>query len=99
MALIKIIADNKGQTTSYHRIKSTSLDFDNKVIYVNLAGYTSEQYRTLEKEVAEDEPRQYNVVSTGQFRLAIIDDDFSRENLYARLKIEIPEWADATDSE
>lgn len=96
MALSKQIKDTKGQITSYHRIRATSQDYDNNKLYVNLAGYTDEQYRLMEKEATPENKVDTIVVSIG-LELSLIDNDFSKSNIYTRIKTECQGWDDSVD--
>lgn len=94
MALKIALSDIKGQTMEYHKIISIGVVFieGKQNLQVALGGYTNEQYRALEKEDGTE-----RVVANCAFNLPIVDDEFSRTNLYARIKSEIPEFEGAED--
>lgn len=92
MAIGKTLTDNKGQSTTYHRILVASQVFiDGKEsIQINMGGYTNADFRNAEKNSDKD-----MVVTNTAVTLPIIDEDFSRATLYTRIMAEVPEFADA----
>ncbi len=94
MAIQKTLTDNKGQITEYHRIMAFAPVFveGQEVLNVNLASYTSEQYREMEKT---GEAKGMQVASTG-IVLPIRDDDtYTRTNIYQSI-MALPEWEGST---
>jgi hypothetical protein len=93
MAIKKTLTDNKGQTTNYHRIVAFAPIFagETPVLSVNLASYTSEQYRNAEKE----NPQTDNIVASTQVLLPLFEDDtYSREKIYDAIMAS-PDWEDS----
>ena len=90
MAIKKTIADNKGQVTEYHRIIAFAPVYveGQEILNVNLASYTSEQYRELEKTGSA---KDMQVASTGITLPLREDDTYNRENIYEAI-MELPEW-------
>lgn len=93
MALIKTILDSKGQTTSYHKIGLFNVNSYTNTIDINMAGYTSKEYRDIEKE--EHKPAE-NVVCSTAIQLPYVDEDISISAIYESIKL-LPEWLDAID--
>lgn len=92
MAIQKEIIDNKGQATNYHRIIAFAPVFleGQEVLNVNLASYTSEQYRQQEKETKDG----MQVASTAVILPLVEDDTYSRASIYEAI-MALPEWADS----
>ena len=90
MAIQKEITDNKGQITNYHRIAAFALMYieGQEMLSVNLASYTSEQYRLLEKNGGGE----MQVSSTAVTLPLREDDTYTRTNIYADI-MALPEWA------
>ena len=83
MALKIELKDEKGIVATYHRIGVVSQEYG-KTISINLFGYADETYRENEKG------SDLNLVLINTpITLDIIDDDFSRENLYKRIVNEV----------
>lgn len=95
MAILKAITDNKGQITSYHRIAAFAPVFDGeqKQLNVNLASYTSEQYRDMEKS---GQAQNMQVASTGIVLPLREDDIYSRASIYESI-MAMPEFEGATE--
>ena len=101
MALNKKIINSKGIEINYIKISSIIQQFSDKgdILVVNLVAYKDETYRNLEKSALKtqtiDEGRYIEVLS---YRLPIDDiKGYDRESIYNRLKIEIPQLAQATN--
>lgn len=94
MALQLELLNSKGAITRYHRILAVSQIYTGEQIGVNinLASYSDELYREKEKETGEE----MIVNNTGLF-LPLVDENFSRANLYARIRSEIIEFTEAID--
>lgn len=95
MAIFKELTDDKGQITSYQRIVAFAPVYTagQEAINVNLASYTSEQYRDAEKT---DATKNMQVASTG-ITLPLRDDDtYTRANIYAAI-MALPEWEGSTE--
>ena len=92
MAMGKTMVDIKGITTDYHRILTSEQDFTigQEAIRLKIASYTSAEYRTLEKGDSIS-----RVVSSNEYILPIVDEDFTRENLYNRIMAEISDFAES----
>lgn len=90
MAINKLITDNKGQVTTYHRIAAFAPVFtgDHPQLSVNMASYTSEQYRDMEKAGSDE---NLKVASTGITLPLIPDDMYSREAIYETI-MALPEF-------
>lgn len=90
MAIQKVITDNKGQVTEYHRIVAFAPVFieGQEVLNVNLASYTSEQYRDMEKLGTA---QNMQVASTGIALPVREDDTYTRANIYQAI-MGLPEW-------
>ncbi|MDP4153532.1 MAG: hypothetical protein Q8865_08880 [Bacillota bacterium] len=96
MALYKELIDNKGQTTKYHRIQAVAQVYNGSEenVQINLAGYADTQYRETEKA----KPDNSMIVSSTAITLSLDDSKgYTREALYARIKAEVAEFADAQD--
>lgn len=95
MAIQKILTDNKGQVTEYHRIMAFAPVFaeGQEVLNVNLVSYTSEQYREMEKSgTAKD----MQVASTGITLPIREDDTYTRANIYQAI-MALPEFEGSTE--
>ena len=98
MALKKKIILEKGIVANYFRIASITQNFINKdlILDVYMYGYANENYRNEEKEIADDDIQK--VVSFNNYRLLMDDEKgYSREDIYNRIKSEIPEFDGAED--
>lgn len=93
MALQLTLTDNKGQVSNYHRILATSQIYvgEQQGIHINLGSYTNAEYRQNETNEVS------TIVSNTPIFLPFTDTDFTRANLYTRIKTEILEFADALD--
>lgn len=49
MAIHKLIEDEKGIHTSYHRIREIEIDYIRNQYHIYIESYTNEEYRKLEK--------------------------------------------------
>lgn len=90
MALLKTVIDNKGQASTYHRIVAFSQVYvgENQALSVNLAAYTSAEYR------AQDE--NGNMIVAGTPIVLPLMDAPSRAAIYTAIKA-LPGWEDAED--
>lgn len=98
MALKKEIILEKGIVANYFRIASITQNFINQdpILDVYIYGYANENYRNEEKEIADDDIQK--VVSFNNYRLLMDDEKgYSREDIYNRIKSEIPEFDGAED--
>ncbi len=87
MALQKTITDNKGISTTYHRVSHVSLN--NNDLSCTLQSYVSEIYRENEN-YANAQPYFFVITVEEEESMGI------RALCYTKLK-ELEEWADATD--
>lgn len=95
MAIQKTLTDSKGQATEYHRIIAFAPVFveGQEILNINIASYTSKQYRDMEKAgTAKD----MQVASTGITLPIREDDTYTRENIYADI-MALPEWEGSTE--
>jgi len=92
MALKLLLNNGKGLEYSYHRILVYAINFKDNVIGINLAQYRDENYREIEKETGDD-----MILNNIGIELPIIDNDFSRERLYERIKKEVEMFANSED--
>jgi len=94
MALSKTIVDDKGQITQYHKISAVGIIYidGQERIDLNIASYANEDYRLTEKEVGLNK-----VLNNIGVSLSLTNEDFSRANLYARIKNEVETFLDAVD--
>ena len=101
MALQLAITDNKGITTTYHRIISVTQSYEpsNNGIYINLAGYVSREYREKELTVNEKEYFSPNTsITNTTIHLPFNEiEDYTRATLYTRLKNEIEALTSSED--
>ncbi len=95
MAIQKTITDNKGQVTSYHRVVAFAPVFleGQEGLSVNLAGYTSEQYRQMEKT---GQAENLQVSSTGVTLALREDDTYTRAQIYTEI-MALPDWEGSTE--
>ena len=54
MAIHKIVKDEKGIQTEYHRIREIEVDYTRNQYHVYIESYTNEEYRMLEKIEAKN---------------------------------------------
>ena len=95
MALsIKIINEN-GIELNYHRLLGFSINFDaaDGQIQLNVLSYPSKEARNKEKLY----PELQTGITLNQPLLNYVDENFTRENLYNRLKQEDPRFLEAVD--
>ncbi len=94
MAIQREITDNKGQVTNYHRIVAFAPVFieGQEGLSVNLASYTSEQYRQIEKG---ETGKNMVVANTGVTLPLRADDTYTRAQIYTDI-MALPEWAGST---
>lgn len=92
MAIQKEMVTNQGQVTNYHRIVAFAPTFleGYEAINVNLASYTSEQYRLQEKETKND----MIIASTSIALPLATEDTYTRAKIYEAI-MALPEWADS----
>lgn len=92
MALKKTIINNKGQVCEYHKIITSTQNYigEQKGIIVIIASYTNKDYRDIDE-------REKAVSDTMVFLLFNGEEVFNRGYLYARIKIEIPEFIGSED--
>ena len=90
MAILKNITDNKGQITSYHRIAAYAVVYTGEKLQlnVNLASYTSEQYRDTEKA---DATKDLSVTSIGLALPLFESDAYTRADIYTAI-MALPEF-------
>lgn len=99
MALQKEMTNDRGIITAYHRIIATSQIYygTDKGIHINLASYANANYREVEKlETFDGKDGDKCLLNTPIF-LPFVDENFSLERLYQRIKTEIAEFNDALD--
>lgn len=94
MALKIALKNSKGAVALYHRIAVVSQVHikDQEGIHINLAGYADETYRETEKQNGEE-----LVLTNTPIFLPFLDENFTRENLYTRIKAEVAEFVEAED--
>lgn len=92
MALLINIVNEKGISSSYHKIIAVSQVYigEQKNISINIASYTNQEYRL------QDE-KEMIVSNTGLVLPFDETEDFSRSTLYARIVVEIPEFEGAIE--
>lgn len=92
MAIKKLITNSKGQNYEYHKIITASQMYmgEEKGISINLASYTSEEFRLLDE-------KEMIVNNTGIFLPIIDEEKYDRATLYERIKIEVADFIDAID--
>lgn len=92
MAIQKEIIDNKGQATVYHRIVAFAPVYleGQEALNVNLASYTSEQYRLTEKQTKEN----LQVGSTSVVLPLDENNTYSRTSIYEAI-MNLQEWTDS----
>ena len=98
MALKKIITNDKGITTEYFRIANIEQNFINPqpLLEIYIYGYTDESFRLTEKDEADKDKQ--TVVYFERFQLPLDDTKgYSREDIYNRLKTEVPLFEGAED--
>jgi len=95
MAIQKQLTDNKGQITAYHRIVAFAPVFIEKqqALSVNLASYTSEQYRLAEKSGGDS----MQVASVGLTLPLREDDTYTRAQIYTDI-MALPGWEGSTEA-
>ena len=98
MALKKQITNDKGVVINYFRIADIDQNFINPepILEVYIYGYVNENFRLMEKNEADKDKQ--TVVYFECFRLPLDDTKgYSREDIYNRLKTEVPLFKGAED--
>jgi hypothetical protein len=98
MALNKKIIGDKGIVVNYFRIADISQNYINPEpeLEVYIYGYANEDFRLIEKE--EGDKDKQTVVYFERFQLPLDDTKgYSREDIYNRLKTEVPLFEGAED--
>ena len=95
MALQKTNTSTMGVVTDYHRISSVTQGYSlhGDYIKVTIQSYASAEYREYEKE-----QKYERVISSEEFVLPVTTEDFSRQTLYDRIKLEVPAFSGAIDN-
>ena len=94
MALLLKIESNKGVEASYHRIISITQVYEGQVgIHINLAGYKSADYRTIEQDTGEE----MIIANTPVFLPFKKTGGFERDIIYGRIKAEVVELKNSED--
>lgn len=96
MALQKTLVGTRGDITTYHRIARVNQVYDDGVIEVKVNHYADESYRNIEKDPETGYVSEFYLHS-GIYLLPYTDDNFSREVMYERLKLEVEQFKDAED--
>lgn len=95
MALLTPIIDDEGVTRNYHRIAGFIVHYDlpDGQVQLNVLSYITQEERELEKL----NPWIQRAKLIRQPLLGFVDENFTRENLYLRLKAEDERFATAED--
>lgn len=95
MALLTPIIDDEGVTRNYHRIAGFIVHYDlpDGQVQLNVLSYITQEERELEKL----NPWIQRAKLIQQPLLEFVDQNFTRENLYLRLKTEDPRFNEAED--
>jgi hypothetical protein len=92
MALKKSLMNSKGQDFEYHKIIAVAQIYSGEQngININLASYTNQNYR-------QQNEQEMIVCNTPIFLPFNEIEEYSRQNLYNRIKTEIPEFENSED--
>lgn len=95
MALLTPIIDDEGVTRNYHRIAGFIVHYDlpDGQVQLNILSYIAQEERELEKE----NPWIQRAKLIQQPLFEMTDENFTRENLYLRLKAEDERFTAAED--
>ena len=98
VALKKQITDDKGVVINYFRIADIDQNFINPepILEIYVYGYANENFRLVEKNEADKDKQ--TVIYFERFQLPLDDTKgYSREDIYNRLKTEVPLFEGAED--
>lgn len=92
MALKINLTNSKGQNCGYHKIGAVSQIYagDNIGIVINIISYTNQDYR-------EKDEKEMVISTTNLFLSFLENEDYSKANLYNRIKAEISDFSQAED--
>jgi len=93
MAINKIVTDNVGNITTYHRIYGVDQNFTTDKTFIKMAHYTAVEYRDQEKSTGSDLSLASKM---DMLTIPGLQEGITRGQLYTMI-MAMPEWDGSTE--